>query len=59
MVRDNKVVDKKCDPKHYKNHFDKLDYEGIPMPISLDDVKKFERRNKLAINIYGLNKELV
>ena len=49
----------KClnDPSYYKQHFHEVDFEGIPMPISFDDIKKFEKRNNLAINIYALNEK--
>ena len=34
-----------------------LKYDGIEMPMRVDDVDKFERLNKLTINIYSLNKK--
>ena len=57
MYIDKRVDRHLQDPRKYKNHFHEVDYEHISMPISLDDVRKFEKRNQLAINIYGLNED--
>ena len=53
----NLEVDDETNPEYYKPHFDKLDVEGIEMPPSFEDIRKIEKKNKLCINIYGLNAE--
>ena len=45
-------------PKKYKKYFHELDYNGLKMPMSLEDIRKFEARNNLAINVYGLNEKM-
>eukprot|EP01051_Picozoa_sp_SAG22_P009985 SAG22_NODE_871_length_6748_cov_60.669274_2_plen_589_part_00 len=37
----------------YLEHQDKLDFTGISYPTPLTDLPKFERRNKISINVYG------
>ena len=37
----------------YIEHEDKLDFTGISYPTPLTDLSKFERRNKISINVYG------
>ena len=37
----------------YTEHEDKLDFTGISYPTPLTDLPKFERRNKISINVYG------
>ena len=38
---------------NYKKHQGKLDFSGISYPTPLSDIPKFERRNKISINVYG------
>ena len=42
---------------HYKDHLDELEFSGLPMPMSLDDIPTFERNNHLSINVYCLNEK--
>merc|ERR1711973_441909 len=44
-------------PEQYMDCFNELDYEGIPMPMSLEDIRKFETRNNVAINVFCLNEK--
>jgi hypothetical protein len=38
---------------HYRDLEGTLDFSGIPFPVSLDDIPKFEEQNQLAINVLG------
>jgi hypothetical protein len=38
---------------NYKKHQGKLDFSGISYPTPLSDIPKFERRNKISIDVYG------
>ena len=42
---------------HYKDHLDELNFSGLPMPMSLQDIPRFEKLNELCINVYSLNEK--
>jgi len=43
------------DVKHYKPHFNKLNWDGIEYPVEIDKIKKFEKQNpKYGINVFLL-----
>ena len=39
----------------YKEHKDKLNYEGITFPVKLKDVPKIEEMNDIRFNIFGVD----
>lgn len=39
----------------YKEHENKLNFEGIPFPVELDTIDTFENLNNLIINIYKIH----
>ena len=57
MYADGRVKINLERPKQYRDYFHELDYAGIPMPMSLEDIRKFEIRNNVAINVYRLNEK--
>ena len=57
MYADRRVTKNLQRPKQYRDHFHELDYAGFHMPMSLEDIRKFEKRNNLTINIYKLTEE--
>ena len=57
MYADGRVKKNLERPKQYRKHFHELDYADISMPMSLGDIRKFEKRNNLAINVYRLNEK--
>jgi uncharacterized protein YbaR (Trm112 family) len=40
----------------YANHVDKLDFNGVPFPVKVTDIPKFEKKNSLSINVFGYEK---
>jgi len=44
-------------PTKYKTYINNLNYEGIDFPVKIKDITKFERRNNLNINVYGLDEK--
>ena len=48
LHRDGWDMKNRNDPRLYKEHFNMVDFKGISMPISLEDVRKFEKRNNLG-----------
>ena len=42
---------------NYLEHQEKLDFTGIAYPTPLTDLPKFERRNKISINVYGYSEK--
>ena len=40
---------------HYLQYQDKLDFTGIPFPVKIDDIPKFEEINNIKIAVYILN----
>ena len=42
---------------NYTAHQDKVDFTGIAYPTPLTDLPKFERRNKISINVYGYSEK--
>lgn len=38
---------------NYVQHIEKLDFTGIPFPVRVRDILKFEKRNDISINVYG------
>ena len=44
-------------PSKYKTYINNLNYEGIDFPVKIKDITKFERRNNLNINVYGLDEK--
>ena len=59
MYEDGRVTQNFHRASNYKKYLHELDYKGIPMPMSLEDIPKFEKRNNLAINVYGLKEKRV
>ena len=57
MYEDGRVTNNFNNLSHYIDHVDELDYSGIQFPIDLEDIKLFEKKNKLSINVYGLNEK--
>ena len=57
MYADRRVTHNFHRPEQYMDCFNELDYEGIPMPMSLEDIRKFETRNNVAINVFRLNEK--
>ena len=50
------------DVKHYRPHLSELNMEGIEYPVSLDNIKKFEKQNPkygINVNILEKNNEVV
>lgn len=47
----------KCKPtREYQSVFNRYNFQGISFPVSLDDVKRFEKLNPgVSINIFGLD----
>eukprot|EP01052_Picozoa_sp_SAG31_P050225 SAG31_NODE_11366_length_1038_cov_1.595314_1_plen_278_part_00 len=41
----------------YVEHQEKLDFTGISYPTPLTDLPKFERRNKISINVFGYSEK--
>ena len=44
---------------HYYNHLKVLKYEEKDMPMKVDKIIHFEKRNKLIINVYGLEEKSI
>jgi len=42
-------------PKQYEQYYHNFNWEGISFPVMLKDIPKFERRNNIAISVYGWN----
>ena len=42
-------------PSLYKSYLDKLKFDGIELPVKMDDVSKFETMNEFPINVFGLD----
>ena len=38
---------------NYEQHRDDFDINGIEMPMALNDIPKFERKNNISISVYG------
>ena len=38
---------------HYKEHLKNLNYDEKDMPMKIDKIIHFEKRNKLRINVFG------
>ena len=49
--------DKKTEVRHYTKYEHELDVTGITFPMQLNQIKMFEKRNKMAINVFGYNHE--
>ena len=43
----------------YFQHLDKVNFEGINFPTPLNDIKKFEKLNKISINVFGYERKVV
>ena len=41
-------------PAQYEPFFHLFNFEGISMPMQIDDFEKFEKNNQLAINVYHI-----
>ena len=41
--------------KQYEQYYHNFNWEGISFPVMLKDIPKFERRNNIAISVYGWN----
>ena len=41
----------------YRNLISDIDFSTVSFPTKLNEIGRFERRNKLNINVYGINKE--
>merc|ERR1712081_106575 len=41
----------------YKKHLDKLNYKDVEMPMAVDDIDRFEKKNGLVINVYSCNED--
>lgn len=47
-------------PRVYKQFEDKLDFSDLTYPVSLLQIKKFEKKNNVAVNVYQyLKKEVI
>lgn len=46
---------------NYEQHIEKLDFAGIPFPVRVGDIPKFEfeKRNDISINVFGYEKREV
>ena len=42
---------------NYVKYESSLNVRNIPMPMTLDDVPRFEKQNQLSVNLCGLEKE--
>ena len=42
-------------PNQYIEHLEKYDFSDVRGIVSIKDVEKFERKNKISINVYSLN----
>ena len=42
-------------PSLYKPYLGKLKFDGIELPVKVDDVSKFEVMNELPINVFGFD----
>jgi hypothetical protein len=40
----------------YKDHINSINLEGIDFPVKMTDIPKFEKQNKIEINIFGYGK---
>ena len=43
-----------CRPGQYSKWLGKYNFDGCSIPMTLDDINKFERNNGLAINVYHI-----
>lgn len=49
-------VDKNSDrPSSYPHYTDIFNVTGIKDPVCLSDIKKFEKLNKISVNVYGID----
>ena len=39
----------------YQNIEHDLDVKGFSWPMKIEDISKFEKRNNISVNVYGLN----
>lgn len=46
-------------PNQYTKLLDKYDFSCISYPTPLDEIKKFEKRNNMSINVYGITKKSI
>ncbi|XP_066931708.1 uncharacterized protein [Clytia hemisphaerica] len=42
---------------HYRKHVSKLNFKGIPFPVLIKDVPKFETQNNISVNVIGYEDE--
>lgn len=42
---------------HYKKIECELNLEGLPFPVALKDIPKFEKKNDISVSVYGWEKE--
>ena len=40
----------------YKDHINSINLEGIDFPVKMTDIPKFEKQNKIEINVFGYEK---
>ncbi|KAK3731613.1 hypothetical protein QZH41_015864 [Actinostola sp. cb2023] len=38
---------------HYQPHLNKLNFDGIEFPVSISKMSKFEKQNKISVNVFG------
>ena len=43
----------------YKNHITSLKFSGIPYPVKMVDIPKFEKQNNISVNVFGFEKNEV
>ncbi len=42
----------------YLKYKDELNFEGITFPVKVDDIKKFEKLNKINVNVFSMESDL-
>lgn len=40
----------------YTQHINELDFTGIPLPVRIGDIPKFEKKDGISINVFGYEK---
>ena len=55
----DKIKDSHQRPSKYREHLNKLNFNGIEFPVSLKDIDKFEKQNpEIGVNVFGYNKDV-